>query len=81
MLDNSPKMTRGYRNYTDNIPLEHRKIISKTYTRHRLACSFTEAEQLSHHLDNITHFQGLIEICAISQSPLNINKTAVFIQT
>ena len=70
-------MTRGYRNftiysigYTDNIPLEHREIISKTYTRHTIACSFTEAEQLSHDLDNITHFQGLIEICAISQRPM-----------
>ena len=68
MLDNSPKMKRGYRNYHDHIPVEHWKIISKTYTRNRLACSFTEAEQLSHHLDNVTHFQGLIEICAISQS-------------
>ena len=70
MLDNSPKMKRDNRNYHDHIPVEHWTIISKTYTRNRLACSFTEAEHLYHHLDNITHFQGLIEICAISQSSM-----------
>ena len=44
---------------------------------HRLACGYTAAEQLPHYLNNITHIQGLIVICAISQSPFQFGKAII----